>query len=78
MRLITPRKSGVQIKIEETIYNARNYKWAGCRAGITASGRWQTGPWRKTVKTDKEMNQDCRMEKEKLEEEGTNMKMDLK
>jgi len=42
VRLITPHKSGVQIKIEETIYKARNYKQAGSRAGITATGRRQT------------------------------------
>lgn len=42
VRLITPHKSGVQIKIEETIYKARNYKQSRSGAGITATGRWQT------------------------------------
>lgn len=67
VRLITPHKSGVQIKIEETIYKARNYKQAGSRAGITATGGRQThgvgklGPLKKTLKMDKEMGKDCRM-----------------
>lgn len=56
VRLITPHKSGVQIKIEETIYKARNYKRAGSQAGITATGRWKThvigkqGHWKKRWK----------------------------
>lgn len=50
----------------------RTWSWNYCVWGV------ETGPWRQTVTTDKETNQDRRMEMEKLEEEGTNMKMDLK